>query len=256
MNATNDLDLQHGETYSKNLQQALDDKYVVEQTITDAVVRSFYLRMMVGDFDPPSMVPYQLINKSHLDTPQNQELNLQAAMESIVLLKNVKNSLPLNPKSIKNIAIVGPLGNATCTPLSNYAGIPSKVVSPLEGIQQQLSSATVNFAGGCQNPKCDDTSKFKDALDIVRSADVVVMVMGIDESIEGESHDRVGSSCNGKSIDVLQLPGCQNEFIQQVTALNSKVILVLMNGGPISLTNEILDDDKVIGIIDTFTLER
>ena len=252
MNASNDLDLGHDEIYPQNLQKALDDKYVEEQTITDAVVRSFYLRMMLGDFDPPSMVPYQLIDKSHLDTTQTQALNLQAARESIVLLKNVNNSLPLDPKSIKNIAIVGPHGNATHTPLSNYAGIPSKVVSPLEGIQQQLSSATVNFAEGCQNPKCDDMSKFKDALDIVRSADVVVMVMGIDGSIEGEGHDRVGSSCNGKSIDVLQLPGCQNEFIQQVTALNSKVILVLMNGGPISLTNEVLGDNKVIAIIDTF----
>ncbi len=252
MNATNDLDLGHDEVYSQNLQKALDDKYVQEQTITDAVVRSFYLRMMLGDFDPPSMVPYQLIDKSHLDTQQTQALNLLAARESIVLLKNVKNSLPLDPKSIKNIAVVGPHGTATHTPLSNYAGIPSKVVSPLEGIQKQLSGAMVNFAEGCQNPKCTDTSKFKDALDIVRSADVVVMVMGIDGSIEGEGHDRVGSSCNGKSIDVLQLPGCQNEFIQQVTALNSKVILVLMNGGPISLTNEVLGDDKVIAIIDTF----
>ena len=252
MNATNDLDLGHDEVYPQNLQKALDDKYVQEQTITDAVVRSFYLRMMLGDFDPPSMVPYQLIDKSHLDTPQTQALNLQAARESIVLLKNAKNGLPLDPKSIKNIAVVGPHGNATHTPLSNYAGIPSKVVSPLEGIQKQLSGATVNFSEGCSNPKCSDTSKFKDALDIVHSADVVVMVMGIDGSIEGEGHDRVGSSCNGKSIDVLQLPGCQNEFIQQVTALNSKVILVLMNGGPISLTNEVLGDDKVIAIIDTF----
>ena len=252
MNATNDLDLGHDEVYLQNLQKALDDKYVQEQTITDAVVRSFYLRMMLGDFDPPSMVPYQLIDKSHLDTPQTQALNLQAARESIVLLKKAKNSLPLDPKSIKNIAVVGPHGNATRTPLSNYAGIPSKVVSPLEGIQKQLSGATVNFSEGCSNPKCSDTSKFKDALDIVRSADVVIMVMGIDGSIEGEGHDRVGSSCNGKSIDVLQLPGCQNEFIQQVAALNSKVILVLMNGGPISLTNEVLGDDKVIAIIDTF----
>ena len=252
MNATNDLDLGHGNVYSKNLQQALDDKYVQEQEITDAVVRSFYLRMMLGDFDPPSMVPYQFINKNHLDTKENQALNLQAARESVVLLKNVKNSLPLDPMSIKNIAIVGPYGNDTLTPLSSYAGFPSEVVSLLEAIKQQLSGTTVNFEAGCSHPKCDDTSKFKDALDIVHSADVVVMVMGIDHSIAGEGHDRADTSCNGKSIDVLQLPGCQNEFIEQVTTLNSKVILVLMNGGPISLTNEVLGDDKVVAVIDSF----
>ena len=252
MNATTDIDLGHDEVYTQNLQQALDDRVVEEQTITDSVVRSFYLRMMLGDFDPPSIVPYQLIDKSHLDTPQNQALNLQTARESIVLLKNVKDSLPLDSKSITNLAIVGPHGNATKALLSNYAGIPSNVVSPLEAIRLELSGATVNFAEGCLNPKCEDTSKFKDALDIVGSADYVVMVMGIDGSIEGEGHDRVGSTCKGKSIDVLQLPGCQNEFIRQVTALNSKVILVLMNGGPISLNEEVLSDDKVIAILETF----
>ena len=253
MNATTDLDLGHDETYTKNLQNALDDKLVTLQSITDAVVRNFYLRMMLGDFDPPSMVPYQLIDKSHLDTPQNQALNLQAARESIVLLKNLVNSLPLDPKSIKNLAVIGPNANATHVLLSNYEGIPSKVVSVLEGIEQELSgeSISVNYAPGCTNVKCEDQSKFQDALNIVHSADYVVMVMGLDGSVEGEGHDRAETECNGVSNDVLGLPGCQSELVQHVVALNSRVILVLINGGPLSLAH-LHDERGIIGIIEAF----
>ena len=252
MNATNDIDLGRDFIYTQHLQQALSDGLAKEQEITDAVVRSFYLRMMLGDFDPPSMVPYQLIDKSHLDTKENQALNLQAARESIVLLKNVKNSLPLDPKSIKNIAIVGPHGNATHTPLSSYYGYASKVVSTFEAVQQLLSGATVNFALGCPSPWCPDVTHFEDALSIVRSADYVVMVMGLNYLIEWEGRDRVEVKCKGTLIDVLHLPGCQNEFIKEVMALNSNVILVLMNGGPVSLAREVLSDDRVIAVIEAF----
>ena len=252
MNATNDIDLGHDLVYTQHLQQALSDRLVKEREITDAAIRNLYLRIMLGDFDPPSMVPYQLINKSHLNTRQNQALNLQAARESIVLLKNVNDNLPLDPKSVKNIAIVGPHGNATHTPLSSYAGFPSKVISTLEAVQQLLSGATVNFALGCPSPRCLDVTQFEEALSIVWSADYVIMVMGLDNVIEWEAHDRVESKCKDTLIDALHLPGCQNEFIKEVIALNSKVIIVLMNGGPVSLPQEVLGDDNVIAIIDAF----
>ena len=253
MNATTDLDLGYDRTYTNNLQKALDDKYVVMQTITDAVVRNFYLRMMLGDFDPPSMVPYQLIDKSHLDTPQNQALNLQAARESIVLLKNLMDSLPLDPKAVKNLAVIGPNANATHTLLSNYQGIPSKIVSVLQGIQQELSgeSISVNYAPGCTDVKCEDQSKFKEALNIVHSADYVVLVMGLDGSVEGEGHDRAETECNGEANDNLILPGCQSDLVQHVTSLNSRVILVVINGGALSLAH-IHDDRGIIGIIEAF----
>ena len=127
------------------------------------------------------------------------------------------------------------------------------MVSVLEGIQQELSgeSISVNYAPGCVNVKCEDQSKFQDALNIVHSADYVVMVMGLDGSVEGEGHDRAETQCNGQANDVLQLPGCQNDLIQHVTALNSRVVLVLINGGPLSLSH-VHDDRGVIGIIEAF----
>ena len=254
MNATTDLDLGHDDVYPKYLQNALNNSEVTMQAITDAAVRNFYLRMMLGDFDPPSMVPYQLIDKSHLDTPQNQDLNLQAARESIVLLKNVKNSLPLDPKRIKNVAVIGPNANATQTLLMIYEGIPSKVVSVLEGITDTLSNndTIINYAAVCADIKCEDISNADSALKIVDSADYVVMVMGLDQSMETEGHDRAQTQCNGVDNDILDLPGCQGEIVKKVIDMNSKVILVFINGGPLSISEQLLEDDRIIGILEAF----
>ena len=254
MNATTDLDLGHEQVYPQYLPKALDDGLIDIETITNAVVRNFYLRMMLGDFDPPSMVPYQLIDKSHLDTPQNQALNLQAARESIVLLKNVNDyALPLNPSNIKELAVVGPNANVSTTLLSNYQGIPSKVVTILQGIQEAVKEQgiKVNYAPGCTNVMCESKEKFEDTIKIAKSADYVVVVIGLDHTVEGESHDRTRTTCAGEYYDILEPPGCQNDLVQEIASLNSKVILVLINGGPVSLS-QLYTNRGIIAIIEAF----
>ena len=254
MNATTDLDLGHDEIYPQYLKKALDDGNVELQTITDAVIRNFYLRMRLGDFDPPSMVSYQLIDKSHLDTPQNQALNLQAARESIVLLKNLRDdSLPLRLENIKEIAVIGPNANVSGTLLSNYEGIPSRVVTVLQGIQQAVKeqATEVNYAPGCEDVKCESKEKFEDAVHAAASADYVVMVMGLDHTVEGEGHDRAKTSCGGEYHDILEPPGCQNDLVEAITTLNGKVIVVLINGGPVSLS-QLYTNRGVIGIVEAF----
>ena len=159
MNASTDLDLGYDLVYTSNLQSAINDHLVDEQNIKDAVWRSFYLRMRVGDFDPPSKVMYQSIGKDHLDTPQNQAANLEAAVKSIVLLKNRNGFLPITPSSLKNIAIIGPNANSQTVLLSNYEGIPSKVVTIEEGITSYLgSSVQVSTVSGCPNVTCPTTN--------------------------------------------------------------------------------------------------
>ena len=159
MNASTDLDLGYDLVYTSNLQSAINDHLVDEQNIKDAVWRSFYLRMRVGDFDPPSKVMYQSIGKDHLDTPQNQAANLEAAVKSTVLLKNRNGFLPITPSSLKNIAIIGPNANSQTVLLSNYEGIPSKVVTIEEGITSYLgSSVQVSTVSGCPNVTCPTTN--------------------------------------------------------------------------------------------------
>ena len=255
MNATTDLDLGHEQVYPEYLPKALADGLVDMQTITDAVTRNFYLRMMLGDFDPLSMVPYQLIDKSHLDTPQNQALNLQAARESIVLLKNSREyTLPINLGGIKELAVIGPNANVTSTLLSNYNGIPSKVVTVLQGIEEAAKDygVKVNYAPGCKNVACESKENFQAALQIAKSADYVIVVIGLDHTVEGESHDRKQMSCGGgESHDVLEPPGCQNDLVEEIAALNGQVILVLINGGPVSLS-QLYTNSRITGIMEAF----
>ena len=254
MNATTDLDLGFDSIYPTFLPKALGDKMVDLQSISNAVVRNFYLRMRLGDFDPPSMVSYQSIDKSHLNTPENQALNLQAARESIVLLKNAGSILPLDPKSIGRITVIGPNANSTQALLSNYEGISSETVTVLRGIQNILkdTGADVQYASGCTDVKCNDMSKFEEALDLVKNDEVVVMVMGLDQSIESEGHDRGLTDCYGLLSDVLTLPGCQNTLIYRATIRGAVVILVLINGSPISLDDSIFWNDGVRAYVEAF----
>lgn len=252
MNATTDLDLGHDQVYPSYLQKALNDNDVELQTIRDAVVRNFYLRMRVGDFDVYNN-SYNYIDKSHLGTLQNQELNLLTARKSIVLLKNIRDSLPLDPPKITNLAIIGPNANATKMLLSNYEGIPFKIVSILEGIKEEFigTNVTVNYASGCVDVKCASTDGFSEALEITKSADYVIMVMGLDQTVEAEGHDRVHIPCDDAAYDVLEFPGCQNALIRQVSELNSNIILVMINGGAVSLS-QAYTNRAVVGILEAF----
>ena len=253
MNATTDLDLGHDSIYPTFLQKALEKNDIQLETIRDAVVRNFYLRMRLGDFDPPYKNSYMGIGKDHLGTLQNQELNLDAARKSIVLLKNGRYILPLDPQKITNLAVIGPNANATETLLSNYEGIPFKTISVLEGIKEVFigSNVTVNYAPGCADVKCETKDGFSDAVQIVKSADYVIMVMGLDKTVEAEGRDRVHVPCGGTSYDVLEPPGCQNALVQLISEFNSNIVLVLINGGPLSLS-QIYPNIAVVGIIEAF----
>ena len=252
MDATTDIDLGHDEVYSTYLPNAISDRLINPANVQDAIWRAFYLRMLLGDFDPPSQVPYQSIDASHLNTPQNQASNLLAAHQSMVLLKN-DGTLPLKTAGVTKVAILGPNANATSTLLSNYQGIPQTVVSVQQGIADALAGTKIQIvsAPGCADVVCGDTSGFADALSAATGADYVVMVMGLDASVEGEGHDRAQTACEGVAQDNLALPGCQTALVQQVVKVNPRVVLVLINGGPVSIST-LFDSSGVVGILEAF----
>jgi beta-glucosidase len=249
MNASTDLDLGPDRVYPKYLPSALSDHLVQIDTIRRAVWRSFYLRIRVGDFDPVSKVPYQTINASQLNTPESQALNLRAAHESIVLLKN-SGQLPLNVSAIKKLAVIGPNANASAVLLSNYEGIPSSITTIYQGIKNR--GVAVEYASGCADVICADTSQFIKALSIVRDADYVVAVMGLDGTVESEGHDRKNTTCNSQQpVDNLALPGCQSALVEAVLATGKPVILILINGGPVSVPT-LFPSSGVVAIIEAF----
>lgn len=133
-------DLACGREYAA-LIEAVKTGLISERDIDLSLKRLMLARFKLGMFDPPAMVPYARIPFSENDTPAHRELALNAARESIVLLKNENNSLPLN-KNIRTIAVIGPNADAPEVLLGNYSGRPSKSVTPLAGIRNAVSGDT------------------------------------------------------------------------------------------------------------------
>jgi beta-glucosidase len=132
------------------LRGAVSKHLVSEKEIDTAVKRLFTARYRLGMFDPPERVKYTRIPFEIVDSKEHHELALEATRESIVLLKNDKNVLPLK-KNIGTIAVIGPNSDDWLMLLGNYNGTPSDPVTPLKGIRQKVSSTTkVLFSQGCQ----------------------------------------------------------------------------------------------------------
>ncbi len=140
-------DLNCGEVYQKHLLKAVRQNIISEKEIDRSLSRLFRARFRLGMFDPAERVPFSRISQKVIDSPQHRQLALQVARESIVLLKNENNFLPLR-KTLRKIAVVGPTAN---TPqFGNYSGLASRAVSPLKGIRQKVSPKTeVLFGNGC-----------------------------------------------------------------------------------------------------------
>ena len=214
-------------TYRNYLSQALQKGLVTQEDIDRSVVVTYTERMKTGEWNP-SGCNYDKLNASiDVHTPENVALALKTARESIVLLKNDKNTLPL-PRNIK-VAVVGPNANATETLLGIYHGIPKPgdIISPLAGISAKLPVDNVLYAPGCTTVRCTTDNNFSVAVDAASKADVVVAVLGLEPvTIEGEMQDRVS----------LDLPGMQNELVQRIVNDTGKpVVVVLLNGGPVAI---------------------
>jgi beta-glucosidase len=132
-------DLECGQSVYKTLTDAVKNGQLKEEQLNISLRRLFMIRYKLGMFDPPSMVKFAKIQASSLEAPEHKAHALKMAQQSIVLLKNESNTLPLS-KKIKKIAIVGPNADNKIAVLGNYNGTPSKVVSVLEGIKEKLGN--------------------------------------------------------------------------------------------------------------------
>ena len=144
-----------GEPVEKAYVDAVQQGYLPESVLDNALIRLFTARMKLGMFDPPEMVPYTKIDEKELDSAEHRAHARKLANESMVLLKN-DGLLPLKP-SIKKIAVVGPLADQTRPLLGNYAGQPTHIVSVLDGLHAEFPNATITFVPGTQFLRPDGT---------------------------------------------------------------------------------------------------
>jgi beta-glucosidase len=139
-------DLDCGSAY-KALTKAVGENLISEAEIDTAVTRLFAARMRLGMFDPPASVPFNAIPYSEVDSAAHRELALEAARESIVLLKNRNATLPFKP-SIRKLAVVGPTADLLESVEGNYNGTASHPVSPLDGMRRQFGRDNILYAPG------------------------------------------------------------------------------------------------------------
>jgi beta-glucosidase len=136
-----------GDSDYKPFLTAVQQGYLPETAVDQALIRLFTARIRLGMFDPPSQVPYARIPASELDSPAHRQLALRLGEESMVLLKN-DGVLPL--RSVKRIAVIGPLADQTAVLLGNYNGYPTHTVSLLEGMKAAFPKATITYVPGTQ----------------------------------------------------------------------------------------------------------
>ena len=130
-------DIDCGTDAYKSLVQAVKEGKITERQIDVSIKRLFTTRFKLGLFDPPDRVKYAQIPESTLESAEHKDHSLKMARQSIVLLKNQKNLLPLK-KTLKKVAVVGPNGDNAISVLGNYNGSPSSVTTVLEGIREKL----------------------------------------------------------------------------------------------------------------------
>ena len=197
------------------------------------------VKFMVGIFDHPYQMNLQAADKE-VDGESHQQVALQASRESIVLLKNQNNTLPLNKASIKKIAVCGPNANDATYALTHYGPLAVEVTTVFEGIRNKVGSdVEVTYTKGCDlvdahwpeselldyPMMADEQNEIDKAVEQVRQSDVAVVVLGGNSRTCGEN----------KSRSSLELPGRQLQLLKAVQATGKTVILVLINGRPLSV---------------------
>jgi beta-glucosidase len=211
-------------SYNQFGPQLLKQNKLTQATIDEAVRRILRIKFRLGLFDRPYTDEAREPNA--LLRPESIRLAREIAGRSMVLLKNERETLPLN-KNIGSVAVIGPLADDRRAPLGWWSGDGKEenTVTPLAGIKAKVSPQTkVLYAKGCE-VKDDSTAGFEQAVSIARQADVAVVFVG-------ETHDMVGEAASRASLD---LPGKQMELVQAIHATGKPTIVVLVNGRPLSV---------------------
>ena len=228
------LDLNCGNEYL-SLPRAVRQGLVSEADIDRAVKRVLEARFRLGMFDPPDKVPFASIPYSVVDSREHRELSLQAARESIVLIKNANHLLPLR-KTLKSIAVVGPNANEVKALLGSYYGTPSLAVTPLVGIRMKVSPATkVIYAKGCEAVEPPTIAgSLDEAVRAAKSADVVIVALGLTGDLENEQFEIDTDGFYWGDRTTLDLPHAQEQLLEAMAATGKPTVVLLLNGGPLT----------------------
>ena len=233
----NGCDLNCGNTYLHIL-KAYEKGLITEDTITESAIRLFTTRYMLGLFEETE---YDKIPYSEVESPAHLALSQKAAEESFVLLKN-NGILPLQKDKIKTVGIVGPNADSRAALVGNYHGTASRYCTIQEGLQDYLGdNVRVLSSVGCDlfRDRTEHLAFTQDRLAeakiVAANSDVVILCVGLDETLEGEEGDTGNSYASGDK-ETLQLPQVQLDLMEAMAKSGKPVILCLMAGSDIDLS--------------------
>ncbi len=233
----NGCDVNCGNTYIY-LMKAYEQGLVSEEDIRTAAIHLFTTRYMLGEMQGSEydQIPYDVVEcKEHLQKAH------EATLKSCVLLKN-DDLLPLQKDEIKTLGIIGPNANSRAALIGNYHGTSSRYITIAEGLQDALADdVRVLYSDGSHlwKSRTENLSKYEDdliseALTVAEMSDVVVLCVGLDETLEGEQGDTGNSDASGDKVDLL-LPKAQRVLMDAVMKVGKPTVIVSVAGSAIDL---------------------
>lgn len=230
-------DLNCGNMYLVLL-QALQEGLITEEHITRAAERLFTTRFKLGLFEGSEFdnIPYEVVEcKEHI------ELAVEATRKSVVLLKN-DGILPIDKTKVKTIGVIGPNANSRLALKGNYYGTSSRYITVLEGIQDEVGDEVrVLYSKGCElvkdrtEPLAYAHDRLMEAVTVAEHSDIVILCLGLDETIEGEELDEGNNVGSGDKKD-LELPEVQRKLLEKIVAVGKPVILCILAGSALNLS--------------------
>ena len=227
----------------KFLPEAVKLKLIDEKIIDEDIKPMLKTRFKLGLFDSDSLVPFSNINEKIVNCDKHKQLAYEAALKSIVLLKN-DNILPLNKNKLKHLYVTGPMAADINALLGNYNGFSGNMSTVLEGIVNNVDAGTiVNYNIGCLAENNEKFHGFWEAGD----AEATIVVLGINRLFEGEDGDAMLNNNGGDRIS-LSLPENQINLLKKIreTAPKKPIITIITGGSAIELKEVIKLSDAVL----------
>ena len=238
VNAGIDMDM-NGSIFIEHLPQLVKDGKVKETTIDRAVRPILEMKYLLGLFDDPYRYLDAEREKNTIMKPEFLQVAREAGKKSVVLLKNDKQFFPIDRGKAQTVALIGPMVKDKIHQNGEWAGRGNREQSAslYEGLTEAYKGSKVKFvyAPGC-DLTTDDRSGFGAAMDAAAQADVILAVMGEDFNWSGEAASRTN----------IQLPGVQQELLEELVKLRKPVGLVLINGRPLDLSWEDRHVDAIL----------
>lgn len=238
-----------GEAY-KSLVDAYEEDLVDEKDITDAAVRLFTIRALLGEFEenrPFADIPYK-----KLCCDEHKNLNLTAARESLVLLKNENSFLPIDKNEKKSIAVIGPNAMSVIALEGNYNGHADEYITVADGIRRVFSESRISVSEGCR-VFFDETAFYdgfnnleNEAAQLAAEADITVLCLGLDRDIEGEDIGCENAYSDHGDKKTLLLPSCQQKLIDRVIEKGKDIVVVTLCGSCIDIGEKLRNKAKAI----------